>query len=366
MKRLLSSVSFLLAGVILLGGCTAAPAVTTAFEAQHKTETETVSITDGMIPQVIEKSVTYVQNESEGEWVIESSETTKWDVASDFDIRDSVWSVTTGDAAALVSFLDDSFKGLSATLYIHFGSDLTDIQKTVNGDSSLDITLNTTGDFVFVCNGNKFNFYDVVIKGASVKPDGAASLNVDIGDGMAGDIEIPSSVKKCDWNDFLIVQSDTYIKEVSFEGVPTINVSSSSLVNGIWDSKISNTASGENVSPELTWDAVDGAAQYVVVMIDSAWLHMDVFTTETSLAEGAIGRGSRGEQYVGPYPPKGSTHTYSVFVFALKGEPGKVPLAFDNGGNSIFKIFDGLDVDADGNAGNVLAYGRLDGNFTMK
>ena len=93
---------------------------------------------------------------------------------------------------------------------------------------------------------------------------------------------------------------------------------------------------------------------------------MDVFTTETSLTEGAVGRGARGEQYVGPYPPKGTTHTYTVFVFALKDEMGKVPLAFDGGGNSISKIFDGLDVDVNGNSGNVLAYGRLDGNFTRK
>ena len=101
MKRSLRSVSFLLAGVILLGGCAAAPTATTAFEPQHKTETETVNITDGMIPQVIEKSVTYVQNESEGEWAIESSEITKWDIASDFDIRDSVWTITRRSAARI-------------------------------------------------------------------------------------------------------------------------------------------------------------------------------------------------------------------------------------------------------------------------
>ena len=363
MNRSLRSVSFLLAGVVLLSGCTAAP---TEFEPQHKTETEVTNITDGMIPQVIEKTVNYVQNESEGEWIEESSEITRWDIASDFDISDSVWSVTTDDATALVSFLDDSFKGIPATLYIHIGSDPADIQKSANGSSSLDITLNTTGDFVFVCNGNKFNYYDVAISGASIKPDGTTSLNVDIGDDMAGDIEIPASVKKCEWTDFLKVQSSTYLTMIPFEDLPTFNVSSSNLVNGIWDDKISNTAVGENTSPELTWDAVSGAAQYVVIMIDDSWLHMDVFTTETSLAEGAIGRGVRGEQYVGPYPPKGSTHTYSVFVFALKDEMGKVPLAFDGSGNSISKIFDGLDTDVNGNSGNVLAYGRLDGNFTMK
>jgi phosphatidylethanolamine-binding protein (PEBP) family uncharacterized protein len=365
MKRLLSSVSLLIAGVILLGGCAAAPTATTAFEPQHKTETEVADITDGMIPQVIEKTVTYVQDESEGGWTVESSEITKWDIAPDLDIRDSFWSVTTGDATALVSFLDDSFKGLSATLYIHFGTDLGDIQKSVNGESSLDITLKTTCDFVFVCNGNKFNFYDVAIDGASVKPDGTASFNVDLGDGMAGDIIIPASVQKCGPEEFMIKQSDTYF-EASFDGIPNFEVTSENLKGCVWDPKISNTTYGENASPELTWSSVDGAAQYVVIMIDGSWLHMDVFTTDTSLAEGAIGRGSRGEQYVGPYPPKGSTHTYTVFVFALKNEAGNAPLLFDAGSNSVFKIFEGLDKDADGNTGNILAYGRLDGNFTMK
>ena len=365
MKRSLRSVSVLLAGIILLGGCTAAPTVSTAFEPQHKTETEVTNITDGMIPQVIEKSVTYVQNESEGEWIVESSEITKWDIASDFDISDSVWTVSTKDATTLGNIIDDSFKGLSATLYIRFGSDSADIQKNVNGGSSLDITFNMTGDFVFICNGNKFNFYDAAIKGASVKPDGTVSLNVDIGDGMAGDIIIPASVQKCGPEEFMIKQSDTYF-EASFDGIPNFEVTSENLKGCVWDPKISNTTYGENVSPELTWSPVDGATDYVVIMIDSNWLHMDVFTTETSLAEGAIGRGDKGAQFVGPYPPKGSTHTYSVFIFALKGEPGKVPMAFDNGANSIFKIFDGLDVDTDGNSGNVLAFGRLDGNFTMK
>ena len=52
----------MLAGVLLLSGCT-------AFEPQHKTETEVTNITDGMFPQVIEKNVTYVQNEKDGAWI---------------------------------------------------------------------------------------------------------------------------------------------------------------------------------------------------------------------------------------------------------------------------------------------------------
>ena len=94
-------------------------------------------------------------------------------------------------------------------------------------------------------------------------------------------------------------ESETFIEKTVFENILSFNVTSSNVKKGVWDEKITNTERGENISPELSWDAVDGAKQYVVIMIDGAWLHMDVFTTETSLAEGAIGRGSRGEQYVG-------------------------------------------------------------------
>ena len=366
MKKAFRYAATILAAAILFSGCNAG---NTAFEPQHKTETETVNVTDGIFPQVIEKSTNYVQNESEGAWEAESFEITKWDIADGFDVQDTIWVVKTHDATTLGSILDETYKGLSAALYIRFGTDLNDIQKTItkidDTNSRLDLTLNMTGDIVFNCSGNAFNFYDVPIKSAGVTADGTTALTVDLGNGMAGDIIIPASVQKCDPEEFMREQSATYF-DASFDGIPTFEVTSSTLNSCVWDSKISNTSYGENISPELTWSPVEGAASYAVFMIDSNWLHMDVFTTETSLVEGAVGKGDRGAQFVGPYPPKGTTHTYSVFVFALKDEPGQIPFVFDGGGNSIFKIFDALDVDANGNEGNVLACGRLDGNFTMK
>lgn len=150
---------------------------------------------------------------------------------------------------------------------------------------------------------------------------------------------------------------------VAGSDVPSFTVTSGDLKDGRWDPKITNTKFRENLSPDLKWEKVEGASRYAVFMIDGEWLHMDVFTTETALAEGAFAKGERGAQYVGPYPPWG-THTYSVFVFALKGEPGEVEFQFDAGGNDINKIYAALNVDKDGNAGNVVAYGRLDGNYT--
>ena len=67
-----------------------------------------------------------------------------------------------------------------------------------------------------------------------------------------------------------------------------------------------------------------------------------------------------------PVNEKPGMDAVQVFVFSLKNEAGKVPLSFDAGNNSIDKIYEGLNTDANGNKGNVLAYGRLDGNYTYK
>ena len=160
----------------------------------------------------------------------------------------------------------------------------------------------------------------------------------------------------------IMAESVTYIKDITFSGLPSFTVTSNDVKDGHWDPKITNTKYGENLSPDLSWDKVEGAKSYVLFMIDGDWLHMDVFTTDTSLEEGTIKRAGRGARYVGPYPPWG-THTYSVFVFALKEDMGKVGYSFNAGGNDINKMYAELDIDPKGNSGNVIAYGRLDGNY---
>ena len=68
----------------------------------------------------------------------------------------------------------------------------------------------------------------------------------------------------------------------------SIDVTSQAMHDDIWDTKISKTLDGQNISPELTWEKVDGASRYVVIMLDSGWLHMDYITTNTSMTEGEI------------------------------------------------------------------------------
>ena len=373
MRRVLLLITFIIMAV-LFAGCTKEK---TQAEGDVKTETVIENIETGMIPQVIEKSVTYVMKD--GNWQEEGTEITDWKWADDFVIQDTVWILESEDATKLYSDLDVSFKGKPAVAYIHFNADQKDAKSSVGETEDktpkMDISISISCDIIFECKDEKFYFEGVKVSGGECFMDGTCNIFMDPGTGQNGILYVPADVKKGQWADFrnelptkediLMTESSTFIKKISFDSIPSFNVTSSNNNEGIWDDKITNTKYGNDLSPELTWDAVDGADRYVVIMIDGAWLHMDVFTTETHLDEGAVGRGQRGEQYVGPYPPSG-THTYSVFVFALKDEPGKVKMSFDAGGNSIDQIYGSLDKDKDGNESNVLAFARLDGNYTHK
>ena len=373
MRKAVITVTFIILTVIF-SGCANKEVYS---EGDVKTETVVENIDTGMIPQVIEKNATYVMKD--GNWQEEDSTITDWKWADDFFIQDTVWIIESNDATKLYSNLDVSFKGKPAVAYIHFKSDQKDakaaIGETEDKIPKMDILISISCDIIFECNDEKYYFEGVKVSGGECFMDGTCNIFIDLGNGQTGILYVPADVKKGQWADFrnelptkedaLVQESSTYIKKISFDDLPSFDVTSSNLNDGIWNDKITNTKYGENLSPELTWDAVDEATRYVVIMIDGAWLHMDVFTTETHLDEGSVGRGQRGEQYVGPYPPNG-THTYSIFVFALKDEPGKVRFAFDAGGNSIDLIYSGLDKDKDGNEGNVIAYGRLNGNYTHK
>lgn len=145
-----------------------------------------------------------------------------------------------------------------------------------------------------------------------------------------------------------------------------IEITSPNLNEGVWDVQITNTLNGENLSPELSWNPVDGASYYAVYMIDTKayWLHMEMLTTDTSVALGQID-GSDGNKYVGPYPPYG-THPYNIYVVALKDVPGEVKTHFDANGNKIDDFLEDLDITQNGESGNIVGYGILEGEYSAE
>ncbi len=179
--------------------------------------------------------------------------------------------------------------------------------------------------------------------------------------------------------------------EVDMDSLVKMNVSSVDLMNnGKWNPIITNTANGENISPELTFNEVEGARAYAVIMIDPDgfnWLHWcDVVTVEEirellgdeingikgdtiSLVSGFNNLRGEAKTYVGPYPPAG-THNYHVYVYALKAVPSNFNVilsGLDKSGANINNIINLLNVYADGSnavSGNILGTAEISGTYT--
>ena len=144
----------------------------------------------------------------------------------------------------------------------------------------------------------------------------------------------------------------------------TFELTSEDLNDGVWDEEIAATMTGENVSPELSWEPVDGAQCYVIYMVDTTayfWIHWKAdAVTETDLPQGW----AEGATFAGPCPPPGSTHTYDIYVVALRNNVDRARGTVRTQNPNFAQFIRGLDTDADGNTGNIISYGYLSGEYT--
>lgn len=154
--------------------------------------------------------------------------------------------------------------------------------------------------------------------------------------------------------------------DIFVSAYPAFEVTSQSLHDGVWDEVTANTVDGKNASPELSWEPVEGASTYVIYMIDMDtayfihWRSGDI--TETTLPEGWASTAD----YIGPYPPPGSTHRYTVYVFALKNPVERVKGGINSVSPKVKEFMESLDTDKDGNTGNIISVGRVTGKYTAK
>ena len=152
------------------------------------------------------------------------------------------------------------------------------------------------------------------------------------------------------------------------EGHEKFELTSTDLVNGVWADIISGDR-GNDSSPELSWEPVEGASEYVIYMVDMNTPDMIIpgvlhwkagGITVTELPQGW----ASSSDYAGPRPPAGETHIYEIYVVALK-EPVERLKGSIRAFNPNFENFiQGLDIDSEGNTGNILAYGKISGTYT--
>ena len=145
---------------------------------------------------------------------------------------------------------------------------------------------------------------------------------------------------------------------------PVFAVTSENLHDGVWDQVISNTDNGQNVSPQLSWEPVAGASEYVIYMSDTNmqdFIHWKSnHVTETTLPQGWASE----TDYIGPYPPSGGTHTYEIYVIALKEGVERAKGGVNSANPKFQQNVQSLDDTTDGKGGNILAVGHLAGTYT--
>ena len=173
-------------------------------------------------------------------------------------------------------------------------------------------------------------------------------------------------------------RNGSYDKTIDyFKSKATMSVTSPNLKDGVWDSVITNTDAGSNMSPEISFDRVEGAKYYVVYMVDESannWVHWIVTNVdETTLPLGA-NKDKYAEdnnfKYIGPYPPAGSgNHTYTIYVYAMKDKPdSSTEYQFDEPFlTGMDMYYSRLNISKYGKIneyGNVLAYGYISGTYS--
>lgn len=134
---------------------------------------------------------------------------------------------------------------------------------------------------------------------------------------------------------------------------------------GFWEEITANTVNG-NLSPDLSWEPVEGASCYAIYMIDMNthyvihWAQGDI--TETNLPQGFAGT----KYYAGMSPAPGDTHVYNTYVIALKNPVERVKGSVRGINPKAPEFIKALDTDKDGNTGNIIAVGKVSGKYTGK
>jgi len=164
-----------------------------------------------------------------------------------------------------------------------------------------------------------------------------------------------------------VMESETMDEDIFKDsGIKTFELSSEELQGGVWDAVITNTPEGLNVSPQLTWETVTEAESYVIYMVDTSagdWIHWKTNNvTETSIPQGW----APVTEYIGPYPPPGTTHNYEIYVIALKQSVERAKGALNTSNPRFVEHVMALDETEVGTSGNILGYGRITGAYTAK
>ena len=323
-----------------------------------------VSMIDGLLTQKVTKEVSAALNKNTGAWDV-TVETLKACEVDATKLPGTSWKCSSVTGEQLESLFGDQVPaGESGTLYIRF------LKKMGLFSFNLSNPKNTSTERFFETVGTHVK---LVFVGSSGNVEGKASVT---GGSVtnAGDLNLDletdkGSVNLCFGKDVEAIQERDYDEatgnvvagsKVYVDQLPVFELTTTSISNGEWKTECGLKEG--NLSPALSWKAVDGATKYAIVMIDittTRWLYWYTVVDKTELAEGEF---TDPAIYTGPYPA--GTHIYEIHVIALKSEPKAGSFKVDGRSGDIYSFFDYVNTASDGSVGNVLAYGTIKAPYT--
>ncbi len=339
------------------------------FDGQY-TRKDTVSVTyeadilGGTLPQKVSKDIVYCFSGSTCLWEKISETTTACEVDNSALIWSS-WkaeSLSSGDISRLFGgeVSDDDTGGLYFRFLKKMGLFAFNLSNEKNTSSERFFTTTGTGAKLVWVSGNGIVEKSVKITNGYVTDSGNLFLDFGAG-GDAIWVNLNTDAVRISEQEFDVATgAEVSGSKVYIDSLPIFEVTTDSIENGEWK-QITGLKEG-NLSPSLRWEPVDGATKYAVIMLDTTttnWLCWYLITDKTTLSEGEY---TGKEDYIGPYPP--GTHTYEIYVIALKGEPQELNYPLDASSGAIDLKMNSLNLDSDGNFGNVIAYGTIKASYT--
>ena len=141
-------------------------------------------------------------------------------------------------------------------------------------------------------------------------------------------------------------------------------LTSEDIEDGFWVDAISSSPAGDDVSPQLSWDPVDGAGQYIIYMVDISANYLIHWKAE-GVTETHLDRGWADSYYFGPYPRTGLTNTYDIYVIAIRNPIDRLRGSLRVPNENFPLFLARLDIDAEGNTGNIIAYGHISAQYSV-
>ena len=331
----------------------------------HEVKDNTDTVKYKVIPQNISGKgpqyiVCYAEFAKEGdEWSLASKSWSEW-VVKHNEFNGSNWAADSENVKELSKLFEDNLSFEEGSkVYVHFMKNLNIISVLSNEDASVFETRIGTnfGGTVFYINGDEKNSVDFTCMEGTVNDDGILSFKLisDNGEGFFTPGVGSSFITKPLYN-LIMSDENTDIENAKvLDNLDTFEVTSESIFYGEWIKETGGV--NGNVSPELSWEKVDGATSYAIIMIDvdqgDYLLHAYSISETNHLDLGALGK----DEFYGPQPRE--PHNYRVYVFALKNET-------DPGLSILKQLIDAetfLELLNKDNPDNVISYGQVTASY---